>query len=65
MDWLKEILTKAGVEFTKVDAEENLELTQKYGIKTAPTLLITKDGETKQFVNLSNIKGGIEKHFEF
>ena len=37
-------LTKAGVAYEKVIADENLELCRKYGIKGAPTLVIT-DGE--------------------
>ena len=37
-------LGKAGVSYEKVIADENLELCRKYGIKGAPTLVIT-DGE--------------------
>ena len=37
-------LTKAGVAYEKVIADENLDLCRKYGIKGAPTLVIT-DGE--------------------
>ena len=54
------LLTNAGVTFTKVDAEVNQDLTKKYGIKTAPTLVITNNEETRTIVNLSNIKGEIE-----
>ena len=39
-----------------VDAEENPELTDAYGIMQAPTLVLVKDGEVKKFVNASNIK---------
>ena len=38
------LLTKAGVAYEKLIAEENVELCHKYGIKGAPTLVIT-DGE--------------------
>ena len=55
-----QLLTKKGVQFEKIDAEENVELTKKYGIKTAPTMIVIKNGEAKQVVNLSNIKGEIE-----
>ena len=37
-------LAKAGVSYEKVIADENLELCRKYGVKGAPTLVIT-DGE--------------------
>ena len=38
------LLTKAGVAFEKLIADENVELCRKYGVKGAPTLVIT-DGE--------------------
>ena len=38
------LLTKAGVPFKKLIAEENADLCRKYGIKGAPTLVLT-DGE--------------------
>ena len=42
--------------YTLVDAEENPELTDAYGIMQAPTLVLVKDGEIRKFVNASNIK---------
>ena len=39
-----------------VDAEENPELTNAFGIMQAPTLVIVKDGAVHKFVNASNIK---------
>ena len=38
------LLNKAGVAYEKLIAEENVELCKRYGIKGAPTLVIT-DGE--------------------
>ena len=38
------LLSKAGVAYEKLIADENLELCRKYGVKGAPTLVIT-DGE--------------------
>ena len=38
------LLTKAGVAYEKLIAEENVELCKRYGIKGAPTLVVT-DGE--------------------
>ena len=37
-------LNKAGVAFEKLIADENVELCKKFGVKGAPTLVIT-DGE--------------------
>ncbi len=41
------LLTKAGVDYEKRIAEENLDLCRDYGVKGAPTLIIT-DGESHQ-----------------
>ena len=43
------LLSKAGVAYEKLIAEENLELCREYGIKGAPTLVIT-DGESHQSI---------------
>ena len=43
------LLSKAGVAYEKLIAEENLELCREYGIKGAPTLVIT-DGENHQSI---------------
>ncbi len=40
----EQLLNKAGVSYKKLIAEENVEMCKKYGIKGAPTLVIT-DGE--------------------
>jgi ribonucleoside-triphosphate reductase len=50
----KEYLT--GLPYTVMDAEENVELTTKFGIMQAPTLVVVKDGQHKKIVNVSNIK---------
>jgi len=38
------LLAKAGVNYEKLIAEENLDLCRKYGVKGAPTLVVA-DGE--------------------
>lgn len=43
-------------QYQVVDAEENPELSDAYGIMQAPTLVLVKDGEIRKFVNASNIK---------
>ena len=56
----KMLLEKAGMPYKWVDAEENVELTNSFGVKKAPTLLVPEDGAIKVFENASNIKGYIE-----
>ena len=36
------------LEIKKVNVDENLELTQQYGIRSIPTLMLFKDGEVKE-----------------
>ena len=54
------LLEKAKVNYTFVDAEEKIELTKKYGVKQAPTLVIKEGEKIEKMVNLSNIKKQIE-----
>ena len=54
----KELLKDVAYEV--VDAEEQVELTNKYGIMQAPTLVELKDGEVRKYVNASNIKAFVE-----
>jgi ribonucleoside-triphosphate reductase len=56
----KMLLEKAGVPYKWVDAEENVELTNTYNVRKAPTLLVPNGDEILTFENASNIKGYIE-----
>ena len=49
-------LDKAGVEYQKLLANENVELVNTFGIKQAPTLVVVKDGEASKFIGVSEIK---------
>jgi ribonucleoside-triphosphate reductase len=52
------LLEKAGFLFKKVLATENVELTNKYGVKQAPTLVVLGNGdEYEKFRGVSEIKG--------
>ena len=52
------LLEKEGFLFKKVVATENIELTNKYGVKQAPTLVVLgADGEFTKFRGVSEIKG--------
>lgn len=44
------------VDYTIVDAEENMDLAVKYGVRQAPTLVIVTGQSQQKYVNVSNIK---------
>ncbi len=48
--------------YVLIDAEENMELTQKYGIMQAPTLVISNGDTVKKYVNVSNITKYVEEN---
>ena len=56
----KNLLEKAKVDYKFIDAEENVELTKKYGVKQAPTLVVVETDKYETIANLSNIKKHIE-----
>ena len=49
-------LDKAGVKYTKVLADENPDMAAKYGVRQAPTLIITVGDDFDKIVNVSNIR---------
>jgi len=57
----KMLLDKANIRYEVIDAEENVELTKKYNVKKAPTLLVPNGNGIDVFENASNIKGFIER----
>jgi ribonucleoside-triphosphate reductase len=52
----KTILDNAGIKYEVIDAEENPELTKKYEVKQAPTLIVAEGPNVEKIVNASNIK---------
>ena len=53
----KAALEKAHIEYEMVDAKEHADLARKYGIMSAPTLVVIEnDGKVEKLVNASNIK---------
>ena len=45
-----------GENYMLIDAEENVELTRKYGVMQAPTLVVVNGQEYTKYVNASNIR---------
>lgn len=56
------MLEKAGIAFTKVDAEKEIDLTNSFEIRKAPTLVVKNGDEATKITNVSNIKKFIEDH---
>lgn len=45
-----------GIPYIVVDAEENAELADKYGVMQAPTLVVIENGSMRKYANASNIR---------
>lgn len=45
-----------GENYVLIDAEENMELAQRYGVMQAPTLVVVDGSSHKKYVNVSNIR---------
>ena len=54
-------LEKAHISYEVVDAEENVELVQKYGVMQAPTLVVVKEDGVEKLANASNIRAYAKK----
>jgi ribonucleoside-triphosphate reductase len=51
----------SGITYMMVDAEENSELTARYGVMQAPTLVVVAGDEFEKYINVSNIKSYVEQ----
>ena len=51
------LLDKAGVAYTALNANENKELVNQYGVKQAPTLVLLGEDGFQSFRGVSDIKG--------
>ncbi|MCM1092075.1 MAG: ribonucleoside triphosphate reductase [Butyrivibrio sp.] len=50
-----------GVNYLPIDAEENVELANRYGVMQAPTLVVVNGDHHKKYVNASNIKKYVDQ----
>ena len=57
----KSLLDKAKIDYDYIDAEEKVEMTKEYKVKSAPTLVVIEGKKNTNIVNLSNIKKYIEE----
>lgn len=48
------------INYITIDAEENIELTGRYGVMQAPTLVIVQGDQIKKYVNASRIKAFVD-----
>jgi len=58
----KDFLEQAKIVYKTVEVEKNSDYVTKYGIRSAPTLVVQNGSGQKLYVNASNIRGYIEKH---
>ncbi|MEF9921187.1 MAG: ribonucleoside triphosphate reductase [Erysipelotrichaceae bacterium] len=49
------LLTQAGISYKIMDAQEHTDLTKKFAIMQAPTLVVTTDKEVQTYSNINNI----------
>lgn len=56
----KMMLDKAGIKYIVIDAEDQKDLTQKYGVKKAPTMLVANGQGYDRYENASFIKKFVE-----
>lgn len=56
----KMMLDKAGIKYTVIDAEDQKDLIQKYGVKKAPTMLVANGQGYDRYENASFIKKFVE-----
>ena len=53
-----------GEELEIIDAEQNPELVKQYGIRQAPTLVITDGAKVRKYVNASNIQKYVDEELD-
>ena len=54
-------MDKAGFKYEKLMAEDNAELVKQYGVKQAPTLVVTKNGGFEKYAGAGAIRSYISQ----
>ncbi len=54
------LLEKATISYTKIFAQDNIDLSESLGIKQAPTLVTVKSGQIEKYAGVPNIKKYIQ-----
>lgn len=57
----KEMLNESGEAYEVIDAEAHPDMVQKYGIRQAPTLIVSDGEHLKKYVNASNIQKYVDQ----
>lgn len=58
---IKKILEDEHVDYELIDAEEQVDLTKRFSVMQAPTLVVANDKSYAKYVNVSNIRKYIEE----
>ena len=54
------LLDKAGIHYTALNANEEKELVEKYGIKQAPTIVLVDGDSFEKYRGVSDIRGWLK-----
>ena len=54
-------MDKAGFKYEKLMAEDNAELVKQYGVKQAPTLVVTKNGGFEKYAGAGAIRSYVSQ----
>lgn len=57
----KRFLDEAEISYETIIANEDVEMTTKYEVRQAPTLVVIHNGKAEHYVNVSNIRRFIEE----
>ncbi len=58
---VKSFLDQANIAYDLIQAEENSELVEKYGVRSVPAMVVENELEFTLYVNASNIRNFVEK----
>ena len=56
------LLDRAGIGYEALDANQEKEMVERFGVKQAPTLVLVQDTEYQKYRGVSEIKGWLMHH---